>query len=220
MSEFVTQYWFSMYCNLWNIRNLTSHYVLDCSLNQGTFIKAKWHLGSNCSSSYSTLKTSIASRIQTPTGVSNVRLCRYAGTCFIYNCCCGSAFYEFVGPWIHRRCSGCRNGVGFHDHFLTCTTCQRSKYFVLFWGPLIRQLFQDFTEQHESFICTEANGCFILCWEKGKYPMYDKLEKENQPPPKTPTTPSKNSKSIGQAKTPTIPTPNSRSKEKNKSRKT
>jgi hypothetical protein len=54
MSEFVTQYWFSMYCNLWNIRNLTSHYVLDCSLNQGTFIKAKWHLGSKCSSSYST----------------------------------------------------------------------------------------------------------------------------------------------------------------------
>jgi hypothetical protein len=41
----------------------------------------------------------------------------------------------------------------------------------------------------------------------------DKLEKENQPPPKTPTTPSKNSKSIGQAKTPTTPTPNSRSKE-------
>jgi len=68
VSEFVTQYWFSMYYNLWNIRKLTSHYFSDCSLDQGTFKKAKWQLGSKCSSSYSTLKASIASRIQTPTG--------------------------------------------------------------------------------------------------------------------------------------------------------
>ena len=68
VSEFVTQYWFSMYYKLWNIRKLTSHYFSDCSLNHGTFKKAKWQLGSKCSSSYSTLKTSIALRIQTPTG--------------------------------------------------------------------------------------------------------------------------------------------------------
>ena len=68
VSEFVTQYQFSIYYNLQNIRNLTSHYFSDCSLDQGTFKKVKWQLGSKCSSSYSTLKISTASRIRTPTG--------------------------------------------------------------------------------------------------------------------------------------------------------
>ena len=40
VSECVTQYWFSMYYNLWNIHNLTSHYFSDCSLDQGIFKKA------------------------------------------------------------------------------------------------------------------------------------------------------------------------------------
>jgi len=31
LSEFVTQYWFSMYYNLWNIRKATSHYFSDSS---------------------------------------------------------------------------------------------------------------------------------------------------------------------------------------------
>jgi hypothetical protein len=54
--------------NVWNIRKVTSHYFSDCFPDQGTFKKANWQLGSKCSSSYSTLKTSIASRILTPTG--------------------------------------------------------------------------------------------------------------------------------------------------------
>jgi hypothetical protein len=57
-----------MYYNSWNIRKGTSHCFLDCYSDQGTIIKAKWHLGSKCPSSYSTLKPSIASRILTPTG--------------------------------------------------------------------------------------------------------------------------------------------------------
>jgi hypothetical protein len=44
------------------------HYFSDCSLDQGIFKKVKWQLGSKCPSRYSTLKTSIASRILTPTG--------------------------------------------------------------------------------------------------------------------------------------------------------
>ena len=76
VSEFVTQYQFSIYYNLQNIRNLTSHYFSDCSLDQGTFQKAKWQLGSKCSSSYSTLKISTASRIRTPTGEPSSFVCR------------------------------------------------------------------------------------------------------------------------------------------------
>jgi hypothetical protein len=68
VSEFVTQYWVSMYYNSWNIRKATSHCFLDCSWDHGTIIKAKWQLSSECPSSYSTLKTSIASRILTTTG--------------------------------------------------------------------------------------------------------------------------------------------------------
>jgi hypothetical protein len=65
-----------MYYNLWNIRKATSHYFLDCSSDQGTFIKVKWQLSFKCPSSYSTLKTSTASRIQTPTGGSALALLR------------------------------------------------------------------------------------------------------------------------------------------------
>jgi len=68
VSEFVTQYWISMYDNSWNICKATSHCFLDCSSDQGTIIKAKWQLSSKCPSSYSTLNTSIASRIRTTTG--------------------------------------------------------------------------------------------------------------------------------------------------------
>jgi hypothetical protein len=68
VSEFVTQYWISMYYNSWNICKATSHCFLDCSSDQGTIIKAKWQLSSKCPSSYSILKTSIASRIRTTTG--------------------------------------------------------------------------------------------------------------------------------------------------------
>ncbi len=57
-----------MYCKLWNIPNVTSHYFLDCSLDQGKLKKVKWQLGSKCRSSHSILKTSIASRSLTPTG--------------------------------------------------------------------------------------------------------------------------------------------------------
>jgi hypothetical protein len=64
----VPQSCISMYCNLWNIRKVTSHYFSDCSSDQGTFKKAKWQLCSKCPSSYSTLKTSIASRILTSAG--------------------------------------------------------------------------------------------------------------------------------------------------------
>jgi hypothetical protein len=68
VSEFVTQYWISMYYNSWNICKATSHCFLDCSSDQGTIIKAKWQLSSKCPSSYSILKTSIASRIRATTG--------------------------------------------------------------------------------------------------------------------------------------------------------
>jgi len=57
-----------MYCNLWNICKVTSHYFSDYSSDQGIFKGAKWQLGSKCPSSYSTLKASIALRILTPTG--------------------------------------------------------------------------------------------------------------------------------------------------------
>jgi len=57
-----------MYYNSWNIRKATSHCFLDCSSDQGTIIKAKWPLSSKCPSSYSTLNTSIASRILIITG--------------------------------------------------------------------------------------------------------------------------------------------------------
>jgi len=67
---FVAQSCVWVYCNLWNTRKVTSHSFSDCSSDQGTFKKAKWQLGPNCPSSYSTLKTSIASRILTPTGAS------------------------------------------------------------------------------------------------------------------------------------------------------
>jgi hypothetical protein len=59
---------FNVLYNSWNICKATSHCFLDCSLDQGTIIKAKWQLSSKCPSSYSTLKTSIASRIRTTTG--------------------------------------------------------------------------------------------------------------------------------------------------------
>jgi hypothetical protein len=68
VSEIVTQYWISMYYNSWNICKATSHCFLDYSSDQGTIIKAKWQLSSICPSSYSTLQTSIASRIRTTTG--------------------------------------------------------------------------------------------------------------------------------------------------------
>jgi len=70
VSKFVTQYWVSMYYNSWNIRKATSHCFLDCSSDQGTIMKAKWQLSSKCPSSYSTLKTSIASQILTTTGAT------------------------------------------------------------------------------------------------------------------------------------------------------
>jgi len=59
---------FQMYYNLWNIHEVRGHYCSGFALDQGIFKKAKWQLGSKCPSSYSTLKTSIASRILTPTG--------------------------------------------------------------------------------------------------------------------------------------------------------
>jgi hypothetical protein len=68
VSEFVTHYWVSMYYNSRTIRKATSHYFLDCSSGQGTIIKAKWPLSSQCPSSHSTLKTSIALRIPTTAG--------------------------------------------------------------------------------------------------------------------------------------------------------
>ena len=68
LSEFVTQSCVSMYCNLWNICKVTSHYFSVCSSDQGTFKNAKWQLGPKCPSDNSTLKTSIAPRILTPTG--------------------------------------------------------------------------------------------------------------------------------------------------------
>jgi hypothetical protein len=61
-----------MYCNFWNIRKVRDHYFIDYSLDQGIFNKAKWQLSFKCSSSHSTLKTSIASRILTPTGGSKI----------------------------------------------------------------------------------------------------------------------------------------------------
>jgi len=72
VSEFVTQYWISMYYNSWNTCKATSHCFLDCSSDQGTVIRAKWQLRSKCPSSYSILKTSIASRIRSTTGLSLV----------------------------------------------------------------------------------------------------------------------------------------------------
>jgi hypothetical protein len=71
VSQFVTHYWISMYYKSWNICKATSHCFLDCSSDQRTIIKAKWQLSSKCPSSYSTLKTSIASRIRTTTGGGN-----------------------------------------------------------------------------------------------------------------------------------------------------
>jgi hypothetical protein len=41
----------SMYCNLWNIRKVTSHYFSDCFFDQRIFRKGKWLLGSKCPSS-------------------------------------------------------------------------------------------------------------------------------------------------------------------------
>ena len=67
-SEFAAQSCVSMYCNLWNIYKVTSHYFSDCSLDQGTFKNTKWQSGSKCPSSHSTLKTIIASWILIPTG--------------------------------------------------------------------------------------------------------------------------------------------------------
>jgi len=80
--EFVAQSCVSMYCNLWNIHKVTSHYFSDCSLDQGTFKKQTGsyplnvprvmvhgsQLASECPSNYSTLQTSSASRNLTPTG--------------------------------------------------------------------------------------------------------------------------------------------------------
>jgi hypothetical protein len=57
-----------MYCNLWNIREVRDHYFSDYSLDQGIFKKSKGQLDSKCPSSYSILKTSIASRIRSTTG--------------------------------------------------------------------------------------------------------------------------------------------------------
>ena len=57
-----------MYYNLWNIGKATSHYFSDCPSDQGTFKKAKWQLGSKCSSSYTTLNASIAFQILIITG--------------------------------------------------------------------------------------------------------------------------------------------------------
>jgi hypothetical protein len=65
VTEFVTQYWASMYYNSWNICKSTSHCFLDCSSDHGTIIKAKGQLSSKCSMSYSTLKPSIAFQTQT-----------------------------------------------------------------------------------------------------------------------------------------------------------
>jgi hypothetical protein len=50
---------------------MASHYFSDCSLDQGTFRKVKWQLGSKCPSSYSILTTSIATRILTTTSESH-----------------------------------------------------------------------------------------------------------------------------------------------------
>jgi len=47
---------------------MRGHCFSDYSLDQGTFKKAKYKLRAKCSSSYSTLKISIASRILTTTG--------------------------------------------------------------------------------------------------------------------------------------------------------
>ncbi|PMD24216.1 hypothetical protein NA56DRAFT_686977 [Hyaloscypha hepaticicola] len=57
-----------MYYNLWNIGKATGHYFSDCPSDQGTFKKAKWQLGSKCSSSYTTLNASIAFQILIITG--------------------------------------------------------------------------------------------------------------------------------------------------------
>ena len=86
LSEFVTQYWVSMYSNSRNVCKATSQYFLDCSSGQGTIIKAKWQLSSKCPSSYSTLKTSTASRIQTPTGgwTKLVEVLRRSLMCIIF----------------------------------------------------------------------------------------------------------------------------------------
>jgi len=48
---------------------MTSHCFSDYSLDQGIFKRVKW-LGLKCPSSYSTLETSIASRILTHTGAA------------------------------------------------------------------------------------------------------------------------------------------------------
>jgi len=68
LSEFVTQSCILIYYKLWNIRKITSHDFLHCSIDQGTFKKARWQLSSKCPSSYSTLEPSIASPILTTTG--------------------------------------------------------------------------------------------------------------------------------------------------------
>jgi hypothetical protein len=59
-----------MYFNLWNIHKTMSYYFQIVPSDQGTFKKAKWQSGSKCSSSYSTLKASIASPILIITGGS------------------------------------------------------------------------------------------------------------------------------------------------------
>jgi hypothetical protein len=57
--EFVAQSCVSIYYNLWNIRNVTSHYSSECSSYLGTIEIAKLQLGYKCSLSYSTLKGSL-----------------------------------------------------------------------------------------------------------------------------------------------------------------
>jgi hypothetical protein len=65
----------SMYCNLWNICNVTSHNFSDYSSDWGIFKKAKWQSGSKFLSENSIFKTSIAFRILTPT--CGEGLCNY-----------------------------------------------------------------------------------------------------------------------------------------------
>ena len=57
-----------MYYNLWNIPKATSHYFSIYFSDQETFKKGSWQLGSECPSSYGTLKASIALQILTNTG--------------------------------------------------------------------------------------------------------------------------------------------------------
>ena len=95
MSEFVTQYRVSTYYNSRNARKATSQYFLDCSSGQGTIIKVKWQLSSKCPSSYSTLKTSIASRIPTTTGALK-------STTSIFKMC-----YEYFCRYEECRCFHC-----------------------------------------------------------------------------------------------------------------